>query len=138
MFDEIAEQEVAERECLFFFFMKLLIFLHVFLFFYLFLFNDLIKNSKSCFDVLFFFLFIIIIIIILVKLALDTILLLRQLVFCTCTFTFMAEWLSRWTSDQTVVGSTPITDSLIFLCQIFSFFLITIFMIYFSILMCHK
>ena len=31
----------------------------------------------------------------------------------------MAEWLSRWTSDQTVVGSTPITDDLDFLCQIF-------------------
>ena len=33
--------------------------------------------------------------------------------------TVMAEWLSRWTSDQMVVGSTPITDDLIFLCQIF-------------------
>ena len=50
--------------------------------------------------------------------------------------TNMAEWLSRWTSDQTVVGSTPITNDLIFLRQIF--FIITIFMIFFSILMCHK
>ena len=33
----------------------------------------------------------------------------------------MAEWLSRWTSDQTVVGSTPITNYLTFLCQIFFF-----------------
>ena len=48
----------------------------------------------------------------------------------------MAEWLSRSTSGQTVVGSTTISDDLIFLYQIF--FLITIFMILFSILMCHK
>ena len=41
----------------------------------------------------------------------------------------MAEWLSHWTTDQTVVGWTPITDDLIFLCQIS--FLITIFMIFF-------
>ena len=47
----------------------------------------------------------------------DTILLLRQLIFCTYPLfgtlkfnTVMAEWLSRWISDQTVVGSTPITD----------------------------
>ena len=35
--------------------------------------------------------------------------------------TIMVEWLSRWTSDQTAVGSTPITDDI---------FLITIFMIF--------
>ena len=49
--------------------------------------------------------------------------------------TVMAEWLSRWTSDQKVVGSTSITDDLIFLCHFFFFFffffLITVFMILF-------
>ena len=62
--------------------------------------------------------------IIFAELALDTVLLLRQLVFRTYTLfrtlftTIMAEWLTRWTSDQTPVGSTPINDDLMFLCQI--------------------
>ena len=73
-------------------------------------------------------------IIILTELALDTILLLRQLVFCTYTLygTLKIQYHYgrvaialdlRWTSDQTVVGSTPINDDLIFLCQIFFFYL---------------
>ena len=48
----------------------------------------------------------------------------------------MAEWLLGWTLDQTVVGSSPITDDFIFLCQIF-FSNYNIHDI-FSILMCHK
>ena len=66
-------------------------------------------------------------IIILAELALDTILPLPQLVYCTyilfgtrnCT-TLMVEWLSRWISDQTVVGSTPIRDDLF--CARYFFF----------------
>ena len=81
--------------------------------------------------------------IILAELALDTILLLLQLVFCSYTLFGtlkthfdMAEWLSFWTLDQTVVGSTPIIDELIFLCQIFFFQLQ--YSDIFSILICHK
>ena len=64
--------------------------------------------------------------IILAELALDTMLLLRQLVFCTYILfgTLKIHYHAmRWTSDQTVVGSTSITDYLIFLCQIFFFYL---------------
>ena len=64
----------------------------------------------------------------LAEFALDTILLILQLGFCTHTLfgtlkftTIMAESLSRWTSVLTVMGPTPITDGLIFLCQIFLF-----------------
>ena len=76
----------------------------------------------------FFFFFFFFFCITLAELAQDTNLLLRQHVFCTYTLfgtlnftTIMAELLSRWTSNQTVVGLTPINDDLIFLCQIFFF-----------------
>ena len=71
--DGIAEHQVAEREvseCAYLFNCSFLIYFYLTIWYI---------NVKSCFDVLFF------IIIILAELALDTILLLRQLVFCTYT-----------------------------------------------------
>ena len=60
-------------------------------------------------------------------LALHTVSLLGKLVFSTYTLfrtlkytTEMAEWLWRWTPNQTFVGPSPLTDDC-FLCQIFSF-----------------
>ena len=58
--------------------------------------------------------------IILAELALDTILLLRQLVFCT--YTLFGTLKIRYGYGRVVIavlGSIPITDDLIFLCQIF-------------------
>ena len=55
--------------------------------------------------------------IILAELALHTVWLLGQLVFCTYALfgtqkntTDVAEWLWHWTPDQTFVGSNPHTD----------------------------
>ena len=72
---EVAEREVAERDCFFY-----LIAYFSICFFLIYFYLTIRYIRKSCFDVLLYFFFII-----LAELTLDTILLLRQLVFCTYT-----------------------------------------------------
>ena len=86
MFDGIAEHEVAERDFFFFFFFyEIAYFFYLLIYFLIYFFLTIWFINVKCFDVLRFFF------IILAELALDTILLLRQLVFCTCTYTLFGN-----------------------------------------------
>ena len=109
-----------ESSSRFFFFFFFFFFFLLFLF-HLFLFNNLWINVKRCFDVLLF-------IILTDRVSPWSIGICTYALFGIVKFTTnVAEWLRRWTLDQTFQGASLLTD--VHFCSVpYIYFLITIFM----------